>query len=140
MDFSEHVVISAAGSAAILAGGGDLASAAAFSAFGIFIDLDHFLDYWRETGFNLDIPRFMSYFSERKVKRMVLFMHGWECCALYTLALLFFHAGAAWPFWGSLGWFMHLLLDQRFNYLQGPSYFFIYRLRHNFDASACNRD
>jgi hypothetical protein len=132
VDFSEHLIISAAGSAAILAGGGDANSAAAFGLAAVFIDLDHFPDYWRETGFNLDIPRFMSYFSTRQVKRLVILLHAWEWCLATLLGLLISGCQAAWPYWACLGWFVHLLLDQRFNRLHHFTYFFFFRLRHAF--------
>lgn len=133
MDFSEHVVISAAGSAAILAGGGGWESAAAFSLCGVFIDLDHFADYWRETGFNLDIPRFMKYFSGRKAKKLLLFMHGWELPSL-VIAVSLALGLPTWVFWGTAGWLVHLLLDQRYNYLHPLAYFWAFRLKHGFDA------
>jgi hypothetical protein len=140
VDFSEHLAISAAGSAAILLGTGDLPSAAAFSAMGVFMDLDHFVDYWRETGFNLDIPRFMSYFWSRSVRRMWLPLHAWEWLALVAGWLLIWKGHPAWLAWGLAGWAVHLMLDHRFNQLHGLAYFFFFRLRHGFDADILNND
>ena len=131
MDFSEHLIISAAGSAAILAAGGDPKSAAAFAATGVFVDLDHFVDYWRETGLNWNLPRFLGYFSRRQVRRLVLPLHAWEGVLLgwgLSLAL----GSPAWVDWAFFGWLQHLLLDQRFNGLHKMAYFFSFRVKQGF--------
>jgi hypothetical protein len=140
LDFSEHVIISAAGSASILISGGDWASAAAFSVAGVFVDLDHLIDYWRETGWNTDIPTFMSYFYQRKPKKLLLLLHAWEWIALSAALARAFHSSPLWLFWGILGWLCHLLLDQRFNRLQPLSYFFFYRAHKGFDAKSFYND
>lgn len=136
MDFSEHVLISGAGSAAILAGGGGWESAAAFSATGIFIDLDHLADYWRETGMNSDVPRFMNYFSTRQPQHLLLFLHCWELPALALAIAAARGWQPAWIVWGIIGWFLHLALDQKYNHLHRFSYFFFFRLRHGFKSEA----
>jgi hypothetical protein len=132
LDFSEHLVISGAGSAAILAGGGGWEAAAAFSATGIFIDLDHFVDYWRETGLNRDLPRFMNYFSTRQPKHMLLLLHAWEFPLLAGVALFFAAEPLPWMAWGLAGWVLHLVLDHKYNRLHKFAYFFFFRLRHGF--------
>ena len=134
MDFSEHLIISVAGSAAILAGGGDIRSAAAFTAVGVFMDLDHLADYWPQTGFNTDLARFMTFFSKRENQFMLLFLHGWEWCLGTFLGLLLAGCSLAWPYWACLAWFVHLLLDQRFNGLHPLSYFFFFRLARGFKS------
>ncbi len=126
-------MISAAGSAAIAVGGGGWESALAFSIAGVFVDLDHFLDYWRETGLNLDLRRFFSYFSSGHPSKLYLILHAWEWCGLAFAAWALLQ-GPAWVCWGLLGWFQHLLLDQRFNRLHAMSYFFFFRARHRFHS------
>lgn len=139
MDFTEHVIISAAGSAAIAAGGGGWEGAAAFTATGVFIDLDHFVDYWRETGHNWDIPRFLKYFDGRKPRKLLLVAHAWEWVALIWAACAL--GGApAWAHWGCFGWLIHLALDHRFNQLAPLAYFFSYRLSIGFNAKPLFRD
>jgi hypothetical protein len=134
VDFSEHVIISAAGSAAMLAGGLDPAGALAFGVVGVFIDLDHLADYWPETGFNVDVARFMGYFSSRQNKRMLLFLHGWEWPLGAALALFDVGCHSAWPYWACVGWLVHLLLDNRFNGLRRWTYFFFYRWSRGFKS------
>lgn len=136
MDFSEHLILSGAGSAAIFTGGGGWEAAVAFSATGVFIDLDHLVDYWRETGFNTDVPRFMNYFSTRQPRHLLLFLHAWELIAAALIACLLMATPPGWMIWGMAGWFLHLLLDQKYNHLHKFTYFFFYRLRHGFKTEA----
>jgi hypothetical protein len=133
LDFTEHVIISSAGSAALLAGGAGWESATAFGVAGVFIDLDHFLDFWRETRDYLNLPRFMGYFSKQGPKKLVLFMHSWEAVGLF-LGWAFFSGAPAWLLWAGLGWLQHLLLDDRFNRLHPWAYSFLYRASHGFAA------
>ncbi len=135
MDFSEHLIISAAGSAAILAAGAGLDSAAAFSLAGVFVDLDHLVDYWRETGINARVPHFMKYFSKRMPRRLVLPLHAWEWIAL-AAAAAWLSGAPAWAGYAIAGWLIHLILDQRFNRLHRLAYFFSFRAAQGFKAKS----
>jgi hypothetical protein len=136
MDLHEHAALSACGAAALYMATADPAAAAAFWAAGTLIDGDHLLDYWRDDGFNLDLPRFFTYFPARLPRFLLLFMHGWE----WPLGLAALALGCAAPLWvGALaaGWLVHLLLDQRYNGRQKPlCYFFTYRWSHGFRAES----
>jgi hypothetical protein len=134
MDMHEHLLLSTCGGAALYLASGDAAAAGAFWAAGWLIDCDHLLDYWRDDGFNLNLPRFFAYFPGRGPTYLLLALHGWE----WPLTL----GAVAWavsaPLWvGALaaGWLVHLGLDQRFNFRQKPlCYFFAYRWSHGFRA------
>jgi hypothetical protein len=140
VDFSEHLIISSAGSAAILAGGGGYEAAAAFGVMGVFIDFDHLADYWPQTGFNTDVRRFMGFFHRRQNQRMLLFLHAWEWCLGTLLGLLILGCHLAWPYWACIGWFVHLLLDQRFNHLHPFAYFFMFRVQRGFKSELLYHD
>lgn len=131
MDGSEHCALAAPVSAVLLLSGAGWPAASAFAAAAVLIDLDHFVDYWRETGFNLDIPRFLPWFVNRGPKRIWIGLHGWE----WPLALLAAALGAGLPAWVwalAAGMLSHLLLDQRYNELKPLSYFFFWRWRLGF--------
>ena len=98
------------------------------------MDLDHFADYWRETGLNADIPRFLSYFSSRSAKKLWLLLHAWEWPLLAAGLCLILPAPSPWVVWALAGWFSHLLLDQRFNHLHPMAYFMAFRIKHGFLA------
>lgn len=133
MDMWQHASISGAVSAGIYYFTSDARAAAAFSATGVLVDLDHWVDYWRETGFNLRVLKFFKYFSQHRSRQLVIFMHGWEqvACAGIVTALAGF---PSWAVAGTLGWLGHLVLDQIFNTFRPWGYFFFYRLRKGFDA------
>jgi hypothetical protein len=133
LELRDHGLISTAGAAALLAGGAGWDAAGAFWAAGIFVDLDHFHDYWRETGWNLDLKRFFAYFPGAKPKQLVLLLHSWEWMLLVPAAL-WLGGASSWLFWAWAGWLQHLILDQRFNYLNPKTYFFYYRWSHGFSA------
>jgi hypothetical protein len=133
VDFTEHVIISAAGSAALAAAGAGWESSSAFGLMGVFVDLDHFPDYWRENGLNANIPKFFDYFSKHRAKKLVVALHAWEWIAVSLGGILFFGA-PAWVLWGLLGWLCHLILDQRFNYQNRLAYFFVFRMSRRFQA------
>jgi len=64
---------------------------------------------------------------------LVLFLHGWEFCIAAMLLSAFF-AAPAWAWGACLGWFCHLLLDQKFNRLHPLAYSFGYRAKLRFEA------
>ena len=100
---------------------------------GVFIDLDHLVDYWRETGLNADVPRFMGYFDQRHPKHLWLPLHAWEWCGAAAAACASLQA-PAWAWGACLGWFFHLCLDQQFNRLHPWSYSFFFRMKLGFEA------
>jgi hypothetical protein len=135
MVLREHASLSLCGAAALYLASGDGAAAAAFWVAGTLIDFDHLVDYWRDDGFNLDLPRFFGYFHKRYPKFLLLALHGWE----WPLGLMAAARGAHAPLWVwslAAGWFSHLILDQRFNLHQKSlAYFFAYRWSRAFRAS-----
>jgi hypothetical protein len=135
MDLHEHLSLSACGAGAVYLATADAAAAAAFWAAGTLIDVDHLVDYWREDGFNLNLPRFFAYFPGRGPRHLLLALHGWEWPLSLGAVCAGLHAPAwAWAF--AAGWLSHLALDQRFNPHQAvPCYFFAYRLSLGFAAT-----
>ncbi len=135
MVLKQHASISACAAAAVYLASGDLGAAFAFWVGGTLVDLDHLEDYWRDDGFNLDIPRFLGYFEARRPRRLLLALHGWEWPV--TLAACALGAGAPpWLWAGVAGWLTHLALDQRFNQGQQPlCYWFAFRRGRRFQAA-----
>lgn len=139
MDLSQHAAISLPASAAVWMLTGDAAAAAAFGFGAVLIDLDHLLDYWRETGLNADWRRFLGYFDGREPQRLLLAWHGWE----WPLLILALWAVAALPLWVAAlaaGMLCHLGMDQRYNGLLPLTYFFSYRWSRDFKAGSLYKD
>ena len=100
---------------------------------GIFIDLDHHLDYilarkripWRYK----DLWEFCSNKGQGKV---YLIFHSYELLALLWFSLFYFQLGVGW--WGlAIGVTIHIVFDELVNPLKPLGYFFFYRLQHGFD-------
>lgn len=131
MDLHEHAIISGVGAAGVGLATGDWVAASAYFTVGVFIDLDHLADYWREDGFNLNLRRFLGFFDARLPQRQWLFLHGWEWAGS-AFALSFSPWAPAWAYWAALGWLSHLLLDHCTNDLKPLAYFYFWRARHGF--------
>ena len=139
MDFTEHLALSAAGSAVLLLATGSPAAALAFSAAGVLVDADHVVDYWRETGLNFRRQDFLDHFSVHQPAHLVLPLHGWE----WPLALAVAGLALGGPLWvqaAAAGWLLHLGLDQRYNPLGPFSYSFFFRWRVGFSGEAVFED
>ncbi|HYK87986.1 MAG TPA: hypothetical protein VE398_04420 [Acidobacteriota bacterium] len=102
---------------------------------GIFIDLDHLLDYWINRGFSLNIRDFLDFCYHGTSPTFYVILHGYEFIPAYlwltTIPVLR-------PFgWGlTVGYSLHLLGDQFFNnHLNRWTYFFSFRLFHRFSSS-----
>ncbi len=132
MDLWQHAAVSASLSAGLYLATGDPALAGAFCLSGIFVDLDHVLDYVMEKG-RLDLGDFFDHFGKHRARRLVLVLHAWEWFPLVA-ALWALSARPSWLLGLLLGWLVHLVLDQIVNPLRLTGYFFFYRAGVRFDA------
>jgi len=99
---------------------------------GIFIDLDHLLDYWiakRKIFFTY--PELLKFFEQESQGKMYLIFHSYEfLCVLWILEIAFLPSP---EFLAVLaGTTIHLFLDQFFNEMRPFSYFFSYRIKCHF--------
>lgn len=99
--------------------------------FGIFIDIDHLPDYFREHGFNLDVKKFLYIGTNYRLEKTVIFLHSWELFLIYSVFVFVIPANEI-LFGVFIGYFIHLLFDQFGNLSRPLSYFFIYRWKNNF--------
>lgn len=99
---------------------------------GVFIDLDHVVDFFFNRR-HLHIRRFFTTFKYEVLENIFVFLHSWEF-AMVWLALLLSLPEARAPV--ALGLFIgfvtHLALDNIFNRHARWAYFLFYRLRHGF--------
>ena len=139
MDFSEHVALSLPAAGIITLATGRPEAGLAFVLGGVFIDLDHLPDYWREKGFTLSLHKLNAHFGGREAKHVVLILHAWEWNALLWLLW----AGLGLPFWVAAlaaGSLIHLALDQHYNLLRPWAYSFFARARVGFKAGRSIRN
>lgn len=105
-------------------------------AAGVFVDLDHFIDYYFAFGWDFRWNYFFSGYQFLKSGKDYIFFHGWEYVAFFAiLVFLFKNKLAKSIFLGlALGLFFHLALDATLNGLPIKSYSIIQRVRNNFEA------
>lgn len=105
----------------------------ALSSFlsGVFIDLDHFFDYFKSEGVKFDLHDFFHRCENYRIKKFYLLLHSYEF--LLPLGLLtHFTSYNSLTLGILLGFFQHLLLDQISNGVQPFGYFLTYRWRNGF--------
>ncbi len=102
---------------------------------GIFIDADHFLDFYLEPKVNHDLRNFYRLCQECAFKKVRLVLHS--CELIIPFGLLFYFYGARPLLVGIfIGYLHHLILDNLFNPVKSPyTYFLTYRWRKAFQMS-----
>ncbi len=113
-------------------------SAALVIMGGFFIDLDHLIDYFLNSGFGFNLMRFITGASYIASGRAFIIFHAWEW--LLGLVLLGHVTKKQYFFYSlALGMFLHLCLDQVTNSVGPFSYFMTFRLLTNFSLTAFTR-
>ena len=134
MRFTGHVLASGVVGAGIYAATGSLKMASVSFAAGVFLDLDHLMDYWENHSFNFNVSRFFNVCNECDLKTTKLFLHSAELAVIMTLAAYLTRSGTLAAL--TLGIYQHLALDQFFNKVNAASYVFIYRWSKGFRGEA----
>lgn len=98
---------------------------------GILVDFDHLLDYFREQGLKFNIRDFFTHYCQTGFLRIYLFFHSYEIVFLLAIAIPLIPKKAV-PLGIMIGLLQHLLCDQFSNSTRPLTYFFFFRLRHNF--------
>lgn len=111
--------------------------AAAIASFitGIFIDVDHFLDYFLHCGINFDIKKFYNVCIDISTRKVIIFLHSYELLALFWIIIYIFNLGFIWKGM-AIGYAQHILFDQIVNSrskIHKLGYFFVYRCKKNFE-------
>lgn len=117
----------------VAAGAPPEAAAASFLA-GVFIDVDHWIDYWLMRRLDLDVRAFFGYFRRPDQSRIFLPLHGYELLALWWAIALAGGLGP-WAMGVAAGCTLHLVLDQLTNPLHPLGYFLAYRIAVRFEGA-----
>jgi hypothetical protein len=98
---------------------------------GVFIDVDHLIDYFGAYGLCIRPQEIMSYFYEEKHDKIILIFHGWEW--LSGLFLLTVMSGFnPWVTGVMVGYSHHIISDFLYNRTTLISYSLIYRWKKGF--------
>lgn len=108
--------------------------AAFFASFfsGIFIDLDHILDYCVQMKMSLKIKDIYNWCVDNKCKFLFIYLHSIELLILFWAVISVFKLGIFWVAF-AVGVTQHMLLDILFNQrVYSYSYFLSYRIIKRF--------
>jgi len=99
---------------------------------GIFIDVDHYLDYVKETGDKrISLRRLEDYFYNLKEQKLYCIFHSYELMILLFI-INFFYLKHHYLYGLLAGLAVHIILDAIFNPVKIQCYLFLYRLKHDF--------
>jgi hypothetical protein len=98
---------------------------------GIVIDADHFIDYYADRGFTLNIRDIYDACSAVTLKKLYLILHSYELAILLWAAVILIPLGSFWAA-AAIGLTQHLIFDTITNRVVPFAYFFTYRLRKGF--------
>ena len=99
---------------------------------GIFLDIDHYIDYTAECGIRFNIKNFFKVCDEELTKRVFVLLHSWELLVL-TFSAAWLLQWNPWVTGLSIGYMHHMVTDQYVNAPYKGSYFLAYRVWHKFD-------
>jgi hypothetical protein len=105
---------------------------------GFLVDLDHFIDYFFVYGTKFNPKYFFGGYPMIKSERVWIVFHGFEYVFIIFILLFFAKTSLLQSLLLGLsaGLFIHLILDNILNNFPIRSYFFIYRLKKDFQLKA----
>lgn len=130
MRLYEHVAVSVVVSFTVYAITKSFIIAISSFLAGVFIDVDHLIDYWFEHPFRFDIVHFFKTCEEYHLKRVILIFHSIEL--LLFLGFLVYILREPLLLGITIGIAQHILFDQLFNRIYPFTYFFVYRFNQGF--------
>jgi len=130
MQITKHAAVSVAAGLGLYALTHSLIIAFFSLIAGIFLDLDHIIDYWREHPFKLDLAHFFATCEEYKLNKAYLFLHSAELLLPLAFFTYFTKSSAGLGF--TAGFLIHMICDQLANRVYPCTYSFIYRWTKGF--------
>lgn len=127
----KHLIYSATAASVLLLETKSTKVAAGCLATGIFVDLDHLIEYYKYCEGDWKWNEFLTgcYFDDKGTVKVIF--HSWEMAAVMWCSILVkgkAKADRQSPLYGiAVGYTLHLILDQIGNNLSGLGYFELYR-------------
>ncbi len=101
---------------------------------GVFIDLDHFLDYYANHGLTFKLKNIYDACERSDLKKIYVVLHSYEIVILSWLIIYTVPLSVFWKA-GAIGLTQHMIFDQLTNPFSIRGYFFTYRLLNGFDKN-----
>jgi hypothetical protein len=130
---THHVIIS--GGVSAVFGFWIQSWSAVFACFlsGIFIDLDHHLDYWLiKKEIPLSYKKLLHFCHQEPDARLYLFLHSYELIFIFWACIYYFEWNAV-CLGVAVGVTAHIICDEIFNPMRPLAYFLTYRIKHGFE-------
>lgn len=100
-------------------------------AAGVFIDLDHVLDYYMNLGFTLNLKKMYDACHQMRLLRLYLVLHSYELLMLLWGSIFIFSLSHYWIAL-AIGLTQHMIVDQITNPIKRFGYFLSYRILRKF--------
>ena len=104
---------------------------------GVLVDMDHFIDYFLELGFNFNLNYFIQGYQFLQSGKIYILFHGWEYVIILLVAAYLAKKRLILKsvlFAAAVGLFFHLSFDLYVNDgVMIKTYSVVYRLTNNFD-------
>ena len=132
MTLKNHVMISTGVTAILSIWMKSWPGLAACFLSGIFIDLDHNLDYfiWRREP-PVSYRKLIDFLKNDHDAKLYLFLHSYELLAALWLCIFYFDLNTVWVGMAA-GLTVHMACDEIYNPLGPLAYFFTYRVSKGF--------
>lgn len=101
---------------------------------GIFIDLDHIIDYLIAHGSRIHPREFLLYFYKEKHRKITLLFHAWEWLLCLSIMTVFTEFNP-WISGACVGYGHHIIADYIYSKTSFRSYSFFWRWKNRFDSS-----
>ncbi len=100
---------------------------------GWLVDVDHIWDFYKNVGKDFTVKRFLKTFENGEIKKAYLYLHSYELLFGLVFLCFFTHFNYLLSF-TTLGFAIHLFLDQIFNPVKPLTYFITYRILNSYNA------
>jgi hypothetical protein len=108
-------------------------------ATGVFIDLDHLVDYYANHRFTLSAKRIYCACIRIRFKRLLLLLHSYEILLALWIAIYVFSLSDIWKA-AAIGLTQHVIFDQVTNPINTFGYFLTYRMAMGFSRDRIIRE
>jgi hypothetical protein len=107
---------------------------------GIFIDLDHLIDFWiAKKKIIIDYPKLVSFTGLERGGKLFLVLHSFEFWLLFWVVIVYYQLNEVWVGL-AVGGSAHLIIDQLANPTKPLSLSLLYRWKHRFAKECIFRD